>query len=105
MGLLVEKVVTDSGNLGLNLYFLLHCCHGICLQRSQADATSPTSRLVRPLADHEGHSAEGVGHACEVVRAGHERWSVGGGHQEDATIACCGLDPGNQRLLAPSPLT
>lgn len=42
---------------------------------------------------------------CEIVRACHEGWGVGGGHQENLTVnRSHKRDPGHRRLLAPSPV-
>lgn len=41
------------------------------------------------------------GAACEIVRAGHKGWDVGGDKQEEVTAVDPKLDPGNQRLLTP----
>lgn len=55
MGLLVEKVVTNSGNPCL----VFSCIVAMASASSAARQTTGTTfRLVKPLVDHTGHTAE-----------------------------------------------
>lgn len=64
----------------------LYCCCCICLQCSQIATKWVTSKLVKSLADsHQGTLREQ--RVCEIVRAGQEGHSIGGGHQEEVSTS------------------
>ena len=63
----------------------LYCCCGLYLLCSRIAAKGAPSMLVKPFADLSGHSSEEG--ASEIVRAGHEGQTAGGGHAQGVTTS------------------
>lgn len=73
-------VTTDAGFL---LHMPIFLCSGTSLQCRPITNKRTTSMLTKLLSECSGHMEEEGG--IEIVRAGNEEWSVGGGHWEDLT--------------------